>query len=171
MITPNTPVTLRAIEPEDLDLLYRIENDIHLWNVGNTNVPYSRFVLHNYIANSQCDIYADKQVRLMIENESRKIVGIIDVMNFDPTHRRAEVGIVIEQEYRRNGFGKSALIKIAQYANQVIHLHQLYAIIDKENAAALKLFKEAGFKVAADLPHWLYDGKNYHDAQLLQLFL
>ena len=27
-------VHLRAIEPEDLDMLYRIENDVKLWNVG-----------------------------------------------------------------------------------------------------------------------------------------
>ena len=29
---------LRAIEPEDLDLLYQIENDQSLWKVGATNV-------------------------------------------------------------------------------------------------------------------------------------
>ena len=49
-------VHLRAIEPEDLDLLYRIENDIKLWNIGATNVPYSRYTLHDYIANASGDI-------------------------------------------------------------------------------------------------------------------
>ena len=42
MISNLPTVHLRAIEPEDLDLLYRIENDVKLWNVGTTNVPYSR---------------------------------------------------------------------------------------------------------------------------------
>ena len=59
-----TKVRLRAMEPEDLDFLYNIENDRELWNVGNTNVPYSRYVLHDYIANSTNDIYSDGQVRL-----------------------------------------------------------------------------------------------------------
>jgi diamine N-acetyltransferase len=40
-------IKLRAIEPEDLDLLYRIENDADLWAVGATNVPYSRYTLHD----------------------------------------------------------------------------------------------------------------------------
>ena len=53
---------LRAVEPEDLDLLYQIENDQSLWLVGATNVPYSRYTLHDYIANSSDDIYADSQV-------------------------------------------------------------------------------------------------------------
>jgi hypothetical protein len=33
-------VKLRALEPEDLDTLYRIENDNDLWNVGRDHVPY-----------------------------------------------------------------------------------------------------------------------------------
>ena len=45
-------VRLRAMEPEDLDLLYKIENDERLWNVCTTNVPYSRYVLRDYIANA-----------------------------------------------------------------------------------------------------------------------
>ena len=33
-------VRLRAMEPEDLDALYRIENDRDVWDVGENNVPY-----------------------------------------------------------------------------------------------------------------------------------
>ena len=65
-------VRLRAMEPEDLDLLYRIENDQELWCLGSTNVPYSRYTLHDYVANSTGDIYSDKQVRLIIENEESR---------------------------------------------------------------------------------------------------
>ena len=70
-------VKLRAIEPEDLDILYQIENDISLWNVGCTNVPYSRYTLHNYIADCVNDIYTDRQLRMMIENDKAEVVGII----------------------------------------------------------------------------------------------
>ena len=72
-------VNLRAIEPEDLELLYRIENDVCLWSIGTTNVPYSRYVLHDYVANSTGDIYTDRQVRLMIENGAGEVVGIVDI--------------------------------------------------------------------------------------------
>ena len=36
-------VVLRALEPEDLDLLYGIENNPEVWDVSPTNVPYSRY--------------------------------------------------------------------------------------------------------------------------------
>ena len=64
-----SPLTsLRAIEPEDLDLLYRIENDTALWAVGTSNVPYSRYLLHDYVAHATADIYTDRQARLMVDN-------------------------------------------------------------------------------------------------------
>ena len=71
----NTPmITLRALEPEDLDALYAIENDVECWDVGHTSVPYSRYALHDYIANASADIYADRQVRRAIANEEGDIV-------------------------------------------------------------------------------------------------
>ena len=32
-------IHLRALEPEDLDFLYEMENDESLWEMGGTNVP------------------------------------------------------------------------------------------------------------------------------------
>ena len=69
-MTKTPEIRLRAIEPEDLDLLYQIENNKELWNVGISNVPYSRYTLHNYIATASNDIYVDRQVRMMVENMS-----------------------------------------------------------------------------------------------------
>ena len=87
-------VRLRAVEPEDLDLLYGIENDTRLWNVGTTNVPYSRYTLHDYIANSADDIYTDRQVRLIVENEEGRTVGLADLVRFDPQHeKKAAMGL------------------------------------------------------------------------------
>ena len=105
-------IHLRAIEPEDLDVLYTIENDTKVWNVSTTNVPYSRYVLYDYVANAKNDIYADKQVRMMIEDEHHNVVGIVDIINFDPKNMRAEVGIVIKQDYRNKGYALATITRI-----------------------------------------------------------
>ena len=165
------PVTLRAIEPEDLDLLYRIENDVKLWNVGTSNVPYSRFALHDYIANASGDIYVDRQVRMMIENEAHEVVGIVDIVNFDPSNRRAELGLVIEEPYREQGYAYSTLREIAHYALNVLHLRQLFAFIDARNEACLQLFRQLGCEESARLKDWLFDGVNYREAIVMQMLL
>ena len=164
-------VHLRAIEPEDLDFLYTIENDTSIWSIGNTNVPYSRYTLHDYVANASGDIYTDKQVRLMIEDEQQTVVGIIDLVNFDPRHLRAEVSIVIQQPHRRKGWASAALKAISTYALKVLHLHQLYAVVDIENKGSVTLFETVGFKNRIQLKEWLFNGHSYHDAIVLQKIL
>ena len=162
---------MRAVEPEDLELLYKIENDINLWDVGITNVPYSRYMLHEYMSSITGDIYTDKQVRLMIENEQGDVVGIADVVDFNPSHRRAEVGIVIMREHRRKGYGTAALRHIKKYAAHILHLKQIYAVVPNDNIQSLSLFRKADFIDDATLKNWLFDGEKCKDATLMQYFL
>ena len=42
-------IYLRALEPEDLDFVYRIENDTSLWELSDTQTPYSRFLKNNIL--------------------------------------------------------------------------------------------------------------------------
>lgn len=170
-MTVRPRIRLRAIEPEDLDVLYTIENDVSLWNVGNTNVPYSRYVLHDYIAHASSDIYTDRQVRLMIENEKGEVVGIVDVVNLAPQHLRAELGIVIIAAHRRQGYAMAAIEEMLRYALEVLHLHQIYVIVDEKNVAAKKLFNKLTFRESARLNDWLGDGREYSDAILMQRIL
>lgn len=95
-------VILRAMEPEDLDMMYAIENDHDTWSVTDVNTPYSRFVLHEFIANATGDIYTDKQVRLIVTNKSGEFIGMIDLFNFNPQHKRAEIGIIIRKKNTAN---------------------------------------------------------------------
>ena len=164
-------ITLRAIEPEDLDMLYHIENDRELWNAGSTNVPYSRYALHEYLANVTGDIYTDKQLRLIIEDETGTPVGLIDLANFNPQHCRAEVGLVIRKPYRGKRYGQAALNQLLDYAHDILHIHQLYALIREDNIQCINSFIHAGFQKDAILSDWLFDGERYYPVELLRYFL
>lgn len=161
-------VTLRAMEPEDLDMLYRIENDETMWGMTLTNVPYSRFVLHEFMSETTGDIYTDKQVRLIIENEQHQSIGLADIMKFDPKNRKAEIGIIISHPYRSQGYAKATIERLHQYAHDTLHLHQLYAVVAVGNDASVSLFSTMGYHQTGLLSDWLYDGHLYHDALILQ---
>ena len=163
-------IKLRPIEPEDLDYLYKIENDKRLWDVGETNMPYSRYALHEYVASCPTDIYTDKQLRLMIISPEGETVGIIDLMNFNPRHQRAEIGIVVDKLHRRCGYAQAAIEEMKNYSKEVIHLHQLYAIVSKDNVYSIERFQQSGFKATATLRDWLFNGSDFHDAILFQYF-
>mgnify|MGYP006309172521 FL=1 len=113
----NRQISLRALEPEDLEILYRWENDTGLWHLSNTLVPYSRYLLKEYLEHSRKDIFELKQLRLIIElNEDKRPVGAIDLFDFDPFHRRAGIGILIaEKSDRKKGYAREALETLKEY--------------------------------------------------------
>ena len=163
---------LRALEIEDLELLYQVENDRTLWNVATTNVPYSRQILRDFILNTTGDIYTDKQLRLMIdqvaEDGHHTCVGMVDLIDFNPQHRRAEVGITILAEYRKQGYAQEALKQLIAYCKQTLHMHQLYAIVAEDHPECVHLFRTLHFQATGQLRDWLYDGSNYKNALLMQ---
>ena len=159
---------LRAPEPEDLACMMQFENTPSLWSVSNTTGPYSRFFLKQYLESNRNDIYADNQLRLMIESPEKQVVGIIDLFNFDPFQSRAEVGIVIGEAYRRQGIGELALQLLVEHSFQYLGIHQLYAHIDTTNEASLRLFKKCGFEECGYLKDWMRTGKNFRDVVLMQ---
>ncbi len=164
-------VYLRALEPEDLEFIYSIENNEDIWEVSNTQTPYSRFLIRQYLENAHQDIYEAKQLRLAIcENEGLKAVGLIDLFDFDPVNQRAGIGIVIHaQEDRGKGLGKEALGLLINYAFQKLQLHQLYANIDMDNTASISLFTNFGFEKAGIKKDWNKRNNRFTDEALYQL--
>lgn len=82
----SSKISLRAPEPEDIDEMMFFENDASFWENGPATGPYSRYQLKKYIAENQNDLFADGQLRLMIEHASGEVAGIIDVFAFDARH-------------------------------------------------------------------------------------
>ena len=164
-------MSLRAPELRDLDYLFHVENDTRQWLVSACKVPYSRFQLQQYIETNAHDIYVDKQLRLMIERkEDGQLVGIVDLFDFSPADRRAEVGIVIDHDFRGRGYGREALALLCDYAEHVLDLHQLYAHVFEDNAPARQLFALCGFNEVAMLKDWVFSDKKYRDVCLCQRF-
>ena len=162
---------LRAPEPEDLEVMYLFENTPTLWEVSNATGPYSKFFLKQYIEQHQNDLYTDRQLRLMIENPTHQVVGIIDLYNFEPFHNRAEVGVVVAEPHRGQGRGKRALQLLSTYCSDYLGIHQLYTYIDVTNEPCIKLFAGCGFKECAHLKNWMRTGTQYRDVKMMQCIL
>lgn len=164
-------IYLRALEPEDLELLYKWENDTDTWTVSETLSPISRFILKRYLENAHKDIFETKQLRLMIAlNEGGASIGTIDLFDFDHFHKRAAVGILIaEQSERQKGYALEALGILKEYAFGVLNLHQLYCSISVENCSSTDLFRKAGFEVTGTRKGWNWNGTSFTDEQFMQL--
>ncbi|TWV15232.1 GNAT family N-acetyltransferase [Bacteroidaceae bacterium HV4-6-C5C] len=162
-------VKLRAMEPEDLEIMYEMENDPEQWDITCFNVPYSRYIIKQYMENTQCDMYADKQLRLMIIRLKDQVaIGTIDITGFLPMHLRGEVGISLKKEYRGEGYGSEALALLCEYAFGFLCLKQLSAEVAVGNELSLKLFTSCGFEQCGLLKEWWFVEGHFKDVILLQ---
>jgi diamine N-acetyltransferase len=168
----NHIVTLRPLEPTDLDTLYRWENDTSLWIVSDTVAPYSREALWHYLQEYTGDIYSHRQLRLMITlTGDGQPIGTVDFLNFDPLNNRAELGLFIADGMRGMGLGRQALELLTSYAREHIGIRQLYVYISLDNEACLHLFEQYGYRRVGVLTSWVKRGNSYHDVALLQMIL
>ncbi|UPT66315.1 MAG: GNAT family N-acetyltransferase [Sphingobacteriales bacterium JAD_PAG50586_3] len=166
-------ISLRAIEPSDLEHIYAWENDPSNWSYSYTYTPFSKDVLKIYIEQAGQDIYTSKQLRLMIdleENGTIKTIGCVDLFDFEPRHQRAGVGILIGDEAdRKNGHASQALKRLISYAFSTLNLNQLFCNIAVDNTASLALFKKHGFAITGTKKQWLHINNNWVDEHTLQL--
>lgn len=163
-------IHLRALEPEDLDFLYTIENNESFWEISSTQTPFSRFILEQYIANSHQDIFEAKQLRLIIvDNITNISVGMIDLFEFNPLHKRAGIGILIIESEQHKGFASEAIELLINYSFNQLNLHQLFANITVDNTKSLELFKKLNFKKIGIKKEWIFSKGDFKDEVLFQL--
>ncbi|MCD6202418.1 MAG: GNAT family N-acetyltransferase [Bacteroidales bacterium] len=172
----NDQILLRALEPEDLELLYKWENDPEIWTVSNTLTPFSRFVLKQYIENSHRDIFQSGQIRFMIDRKPVpsepvvKTIGTIDLFDFDPQNLRIGIGVLIkEKEERKKGYAGQSLEIIIDYCFSVLLLHQVYCNIPAGNLQSIRLFQSKGFTETGRKKDWLRKADQWEDELIFQL--
>lgn len=163
-------IILRALEPEDLNFLYQIENNESFWEVSHTQTPFSKYILKRYLENAHLDIYESKQLRLLIEEKStRKQIGMIDLFDYNPQHKRAGVGILIHPDFEKKGFASEALSIIINYSFSHLQMHQLYANITSDNIKSLALFNKYNFIKTGVKKDWILSEGKFKDEVLFQL--
>ena len=151
----NTPrkVTLRAPEPEDLELLYTIENDCDTWDICSARVNYSRYAIKQYLAQQPQEITTTDEA-----------VGLIDLTSYSATHRSAEIGITLLREHRGKGYGRSAIKAMERYAKEALNLRMIYAhTLADRNSVAKNMFLHSGYIPVAVLPEWHFCNGEYVD--------
>jgi len=163
-------IYLRALEPEDLEFIHDVENDESIWEISNTQTPYSKFLIKQYLEQAHKDIFEVKQLRLVISSYNQVPLGLIDLFDFDFKNKRAGVGILVKDETNRDkGYGREALMLLINYSFTHLGLHQLYCNISEDNKASIKLFTNQGFNKVGLKKDWNYVNGAFKNEYVFQL--
>ena len=163
-------IYLRALEPGDVETLYKWENNPAIWTVSNTITPFSKFVLEQYLVNAHEDIFTTKQIRLMICLKNNTPVGTIELFDFDPMHSRVGIGIMINEGFQNKGYAQESLKLLSRYCFEVLLVKQIYCNISATNEKSIHLFKKNGFVEIGLKKHWnKVSHTDFEDEWMLQL--
>ena len=166
-----TKINLRALELDDLEFLFEIENNRNLWKISHTILPFSKYYLEKYVKESNLDIFSEKQFRFVISLENKHPIGLIDLFDFDPVSHRAGIGIVIDKKYRKKGYALESIKLIEDISKKDLQIHQLYVNVGIDNKISLDLFNKLGYTEIGIKKDWNYINGKYTDEVSFQKIL
>ena len=168
MFAQNENIIIRAAEPKDASLIYKWENDQEIWRVSETYMPYSLYQIEEFLLNNR-DLFSVRQIRFIIERKTdNKNIGCIDLYDFDPIHMRAGVGILLQKEFRKQGYAQEALQLLLDYCFNTLMLKQVYCLIDVLNTDSINLFTKIGFVQCGLRKEWIRTPNGFIDEIELQ---
>ena len=163
MFIGNGNITLRVAEPYDADTIFRWENDMEIWRVSDTIVPFSKHQIEQFLLTNN-DLVSEKQIRLMIDDDqSGETVGCIDLYDYDDFNERAGIGIMIDKNHRGKGYAKQAIHLVMEYCFKTLLLKQLYALTLASNPESMLLFETLGFERCGVRKQWCKTASGFID--------
>lgn len=160
------PIKLRPLEREDLRFVHDLNNNQFVMRYWFEE-PYEAYV-------ELCDLY-DKHIHDQTERRfviecNQELVGLVELVEINHIHRRAEFQIMIAPPYQSKGYAKMATHLAIQYAFSTLNLHKLFLIVDVNNQTAIDLYQKAGFKDEGVLRQEFFVNGEYRDAIRMALF-
>lgn len=161
---------VRAVDSSDFDFLYKLENDKAYWHLSGTKKSFTSRELMDFIEGAQQPILLSRQFKYIIEIQGYGQIGCLDLFDYDPFNQHIGVGIIIyDENYRRKGYAKQALLLLESYLKEVLHCKYVFARVLQNNKASISLFNEINYIVADHQTKELFlQDKYYRDEILFQ---
>ncbi|HDU3247253.1 TPA: spermidine N1-acetyltransferase [Listeria monocytogenes] len=157
---------LRPLEREDLKFVHRLNNDAKIMSYWFEE-PYEAFVELQELYDKH--IHDQSERRFILELDGQ-MVGLVELMEIDYIHRRAEFQIIIDHKFQGHGYAVSATKLAMKYAFHVLNLHKLYLVVDKVNEKAIHVYEKVGFIREGELIDEFFVDGTYHDAIRMCIF-
>ncbi|MES8982641.1 spermidine N1-acetyltransferase [Listeria innocua] len=157
---------LRPLEREDLKFVHRLNNDAKIMSYWFEE-PYEAFVELQELYDKH--IHDQSERRFILELDGQ-MVGLVELMEIDYIHRRAEFQIIIDPKFQGHGYAVSATKLEMKYAFHVLNLHKLYLVVDKVNEKAIHVYEKVGFIREGELIDEFFVDGTYHDAIRMCIF-
>ena len=166
-MTQQTPaIKLRPLEREDLRYVHALDNNANVMRYWFEE-PFETFA--ELAALYEAHIHDQSERRFVIEHDGIK-VGLVELVEIDHVHRRAEFQLVISPEHQGKGLASRATRAAMDYGFSFLNLHKIYLIVDSEDKRAIHVYDKLGFVVETRLVEEFFINGAYRDVIRMYLF-
>lgn len=159
-------IKIRPLEREDLSFVHALDNDANIMRYWFEE-PYEAFV--ELVDLYDKHIHDQSERRFIIDNGGTSI-GLVELIEIDYVHRRAEFQIIIDPEHQCKGYACEATRLAMEYAFSVLNLYKLYLVVDNENKKAMHIYSKMGFEVEGVLKQEFFVNGQYRDVTRMCVF-
>jgi diamine N-acetyltransferase len=135
-------IRLRALEKDDLRFVHDMNNNRRVMSYWFEE-PYESFVELEelYVRH----IHDQTERRFIAVTERGERIGLVELVEINYIHRRAEFQIIIAPGHQGQGHGLAVTRLAMDYAFRVLNLNKLYLLVSTDNRRAIMLYRKCGF--------------------------
>ena len=157
---PNAPVQLRPLEREDLRFVHLLDNNASVMRYWFEE-PFETFAELSSLYDQHVH---DQNERRFIVMEGSTRVGLVELVEINLIHRRAEIQIIIDPNFQGRGLASKAMRLALDYGFKVLNLYKVYLYVDKVNAKAVHIYDKLGFMTEGELVDEFFSSGAYRTA-------
>lgn len=162
----NSNIQLRALEREDLRYIHQLNNDNKIMSYWFEE-PYESFAELQDLFEKHIHNQSERRFILM---DGQQIVGLVELVEINLIHRNAEFQIIIDPQSQGKGYASTATKLAIAYAFNILNLHKVYLLVDKNNEKAIHIYQKTGFQIEGELKEEFFINGSYHDAIRMCIF-
>lgn len=159
-------IKLRPLEREDLRFVHQLDNNASVMRYWFEE-PYEAFVELEDLYDKH--IHDQSERRFVVEHEDKK-AGLVELVEINHVHRRAEFQIIIAPNFQGKGLATKAIQLALDYGFSVLNLYKLYLIVDEENSKAIHIYQKLGFETEGVLRHEFFINGQYRNTIRMCIF-
>jgi len=158
-------INIRPLRLADAKSIYKNVNDplVTKWTL-HLSYPYPKDGAAKFIRKSYQDATRGRTYLFGIcEKDSDDLIGLVSLMNIDPSTKSGEVGYWLGRKYWGKGYTSEACKLIINFGFKNLKLHRIYAKLFSPNIASKRVLEKAGMKPEGVLRDARHRYGKYHD--------
>ena len=137
---------LREIDLLDAQDINEYASDIEVTKFtvwGPDSIEETKMFIKEVVKNQRIESRTDYDFGIVLK-ESNKLIGTGSIIVDDLNNKEGSMGYCINKKFWGEGYGTELLEGMKKLSFKLLKLHRIYALVDPENIASIRVLEKSG---------------------------